>query len=86
MFTALNEEEMEEDYEEDDGQAQDESRDEIGVMQLLRQHRDTADEAEEYFGRGYDDEEYWWYAYAIGHPSATLQLYAFAMLYTTINN
>lgn len=31
---------------------------ELGVRELLRQHREDGDEAEDYFGGGYDEEEY----------------------------
>lgn len=49
---------MEEDYEEDYGQVPEESTTEMGVMQLLRQHREDGEEADDYFGGGYDEEEY----------------------------
>lgn len=49
------EDELDDYYEEDDdGQVPEESVTEMGVMQLLRQHREDADEPEEYF----DDQEY----------------------------
>lgn len=50
------EEELEEDYEEDDVQVPEDATNEMGVMQLLRQHREDADEAEEYFGGDYEEE------------------------------
>lgn len=31
---------------------------EVGVLQLLQQHRDDDDEEESYFGAGYDEEDY----------------------------
>lgn len=49
---------MEEDYEEDYNQVPEESNAEVGVMQLLRQHRENGEDTEEYFGGGYDEEEY----------------------------
>lgn len=58
IFTAAEEEELEEDYEEDDSQVPEETATEVGVMQLLRQHREDGEEGEDYFGTGYDEEEY----------------------------
>lgn len=50
----LLEEELEEDYEEDEVQVPEDSA--MGVMQLLRQHREDADEADEYYGGEYEEE------------------------------
>ncbi|XP_017778266.1 PREDICTED: transcription factor IIIB 90 kDa subunit isoform X2 [Nicrophorus vespilloides] len=46
----------EDDYE--DFEEPEEVQPEIGVMQLLQQHRDDDDEAEMYFGTGYDEDDY----------------------------
>lgn len=58
LFTTAEEDDVEEDYEEYDGQVPEESTTELGVMQLLRQHREDGEEGEDYFGAGYDEEEY----------------------------
>lgn len=58
ILTVAEEEELEEDYEEEDSQVPEESTTEMGVMQLLRQHREDGEEGEDYFGTGYDEEEY----------------------------
>lgn len=58
-LSAPVEEELEEDYEDDDNQVPEDATNEMGVMQLLRQHREDADESEEFiFGSGYEEEEY----------------------------
>lgn len=58
-FLAIEDDEIEEDYEEDDGQVPEKAATEVGVMQLLQQHRKDDEETDEYFGRGYEEEEYW---------------------------
>ncbi|GJQ76666.1 putative DNA-templated transcriptional preinitiation complex assembly [Trypoxylus dichotomus] len=56
----LAQEEVEEDYEDDSFVAEDSRVDEseVGMLQMLQQHRDDGDEADVVFGTGYDEEDY----------------------------
>lgn len=48
---------MDEDYDEEE-QPPDESANEMGVLQMLRQHREDDEEGDGDFGYGYFEEEY----------------------------